>query len=598
MSAQIWLAFAIVLVVTVLLVTEKLRPDVTAVGLMAFLGLTGLVKPQEAFAGFSQSSLITILSVYILTAGLERTGVTSVIAQQFRRMAGNSETRLLLLIITTGAALSLFMNNVAAVAVILPALVSISRQSNTPASKLLLPLAYAVTLGGMTTLFTTSNILVNDALHSQNILEHSMLDFLPLGGLIVLVGGLYLLTIGRKLLPEHRSENEGRKTVTAAQLAEAYHLQEGISQFYIKPGSALAGEYVYNQYTHNLGINVIGISRGGEVLLSPSHKMRTFEGDVLLAGGNPPDEELDNHGLVRTHDPTWKGELNTGEIGLVEVILSPRSAYANQTLKELHFREQFGVNVIAVWRGNNLFRSQLGDLPLRWGDALLVQGPQEKIRFLHRDANLLVLDTDTGPMPGNPRKGLLAVAITLTALALATLRIVPLANAMFGAAALMVLLNLLTMDEAYQSVSWRSLFLMAGFIPLGTLLEKSGAANVVGASIVGLLGDWGPAVVVGGLFLVTAIAVQVLGNVGTAVIFAPIAINTALNMGSDPRAFAMAVTLGTSMVFLIPTSHPANVMIMGPGSYRVRDFIKVGWGMTLVVTLVVLMGLPFFWHLF
>jgi di/tricarboxylate transporter len=265
-------------------------------------------------------------------------------------------------------------------------------------------------------------------------------------------------------------------------------------------------------------------------------------------------------------------------------------------LKELNFRDKYGLSVLSIWRGGTAIRDALGDIPLQLGDAFLVQGRHDRIKLLRAEPSVIVLDEEDEPVM-QPRKGPLAGLIVIAALALATFEIIPIAESFFAAALALVLTGCLTMDEAYKSIEWRSLFLISGFIPLGVALDHTGAAALAGQWLVNTLGQLGPAALAGGLFVATALALQVVGNVGSAVIFAPIAISAAQQMNSDPRAFAMAVALGTSMAFLIPTAHPVNVMMMGPGGYSVKDFLKVGWGLTAVLVVVVVVVLPIVWQL-
>lgn len=597
MTPQIASVLIILLVATALLVTERLRSDVIALLTLVALAFTGLVKPEEAFSGFSRSAVITILSIFIITAGLDRTGVTKVIGDRLLRLAGGKEGRLIPVIMLAGAALSLFMNNIAAGAVLLPAVIGISRQTEVKPSKLLMPLAFATMLGGMMTLLTTSNILVGNALREAGFQGFSLLDFLPVGIPIVIVGILYMTFIGRRLLPDHDLTSSLRRA-SPKELAELYGLRQGVCHIYVLIGSSASGQTIaQGGWSDKLGLTVIGVSRGGQTILSPDKDFVIIEGDVVLAGGQTDDTELSYFGLIRTDDPDWSGDLSSDEINLVEVVLSPRSDFVNKTLKEINFRGKYGLSVLSIWRRGSAIRDALGDIPLQWGDALLVQGPTDKLNLLRIDPNVLILD-DLGETPTlQPRKGPLAALIAVVAAALVTAEIVPIAEAAFAAALAMVLVGCLTMDEAYKSVEWRSIFLISGFIPLGVALDHTGAAALIGRALVNTLGQFGPVAVAAGLFIATTLILQVLGNVGSAVIFAPIAISAARQMSGDPRAFAMAIALGASMAFLIPTAHPVNVMMMGPGGYTVKDFTKVGWGLTVVLLIVVVVVLPMVWRL-
>jgi di/tricarboxylate transporter len=596
MTPQIAIVFVILFIATALLITERLRSDIIALLTLIALGLTGLVGPEEIFVGFSRPAVVTILSIFIITAGLERTGATRAIGNRLLKLAGRQETRLIPLIMLAGAAFSLVMNNIAAGAVLLPAIIGITRQTEVKPSKLLMPLSFATMLGGMATLLTTSNILVSNALREADLKGFSLFDFAPVGAPIVIVGILYMTFIGRRLLPEHRPGGPARAT-TPKELAEVYGLQQGVSQVYVCAGSAMADQEVSaGGWSEKLGLTVIGVSRGGRITLSPGKSFVVIEGDVVLAGGQTDDTDLAYFGLIRTEDPTWTGDLASDDVDLVEMILAPRSEFINKTLKEINFRDKYGLTVLSIWRRGEAIRDALGDIPLQWGDALLAQGPHAKIKLLRADPNLLVLDEDDEPTI-QPRKAPLAVALVTLALGLATFELLPIGEAAFAAALALVLTGCLTMDEAYKSIEWRSIFLIAGFIPLGAALESTGAAALIGQGLAAMLGRFGPVVMAGGLFLATTLILQVVGNVGSAVIFAPIAITAAQQMGSDPRAFAMAVALGTSMAFLSPTAHPVNVMMMGPGGYTVKDFVKVGWGLTVALFIVVVIVLPIAWRL-
>jgi len=598
MNIEIALVFSIVLIAAGLLITEKLRADVIALLSLIALALTGLVSPTEAFSGFSRPAVMTILSIFIITAALERTGVTRVIGNRLLHMAGGKESRLIPLIMIAGALLSLVMNNIAAGAVLLPAIIGITRQTDVKPSKLLMPLSFATMLGGMATLLTTSNILVSNALRDAGQKSFSLFDFAPVGVPIVIAGILYMVIVGQRLLPQRNPGSQVRKSATPKQLSDLYELDRGVCHIYVQAGSAMAGLSVEEGgWNEKLGLTVIGVSRGGRVWLSPDKDYRVIEGDVVVVGGQTDDVELAYFGLKQTEDTTWNGEFASEVIDLVEVILAPRSEFAGKTLKEIDFRDKYGLNVLSIWREGNAIREAVAEIPLELGDALLVQGLRNKIKILRAESNLLVLDEDEDAPTLKPRKGWLSAGIVIVALTLATLDVIPIAEAFFTAAIALVLTKCLTMDEAYKSIEWRSIFLIAGFIPLGTALDHSGAAALIGNWLVSALGGFGPAVLAGGLFIATTLILQVLGNVGSAVIFAPIAIKAAEQMGSDPRAFAMAVALGTSMAFLTPTAHPVNVMMMGPGGYTVRDFTKVGIGLTVVLFIVVLIALPWAWGL-
>ncbi|MDA0698723.1 MAG: SLC13 family permease, partial [Chloroflexi bacterium] len=444
MTPEIITVLGIMLVATVMLVTELVRSDVVALLTLSALGLFGLVNPQDVFAGFSRPAVITIMSVFIITAGLERSGATRFIGHRLLKLAGPHEGRLMPLVMLAGAGLSMVMNNIAAGAVLLPAIVGVTRQSDLKPSKLLMPLAFATMLGGMATLLTTSNILVNNALREAGLQTFSVFDFLPVGLPLVIAGTLYMLLIGSKLLPDHAPAG-AQRLATPRELSELYGLQQAVTQLYVCDGSVMAGQPISAaSWSEKLGLSIFGVSRGGKILLPPDKSLVILEGDIVLAGGEAANSALEACGLIRTVDPAWKGDLASEEVRLIELILSPRSDFITKTLKQINFRDKYGLSVLAIWRKGAALRDALGDVSLQWGDALLAQGPRDKIKILRADPNVLVLDEDDAP-DVQPRKAPLAVAIVVVALALATANILPIAEAAFAAALALVLTGCLTM---------------------------------------------------------------------------------------------------------------------------------------------------------
>ncbi len=594
MSFEIGFIFALLAAVSVLLISERLRPDLLALLVVVVLGVSGLVAPQDLFAGFSRSAVITILALFIITDGLERTGATRLLGRQIQRIAAGGEARMVLVVMVIGAALSLVMNTIAAAAVLLPAVIGLARQSGRPSSKLLIPLSFGVLLGGMATLFTTANILVSNALAEHGYRPYGVLDFLPVGLPMAVAGIAFMTLIGRRLLPER--VREGRETLRAGNtLLEAYQLQDTVHAVYVKPGSPMAGQSLATGgWGERLGVNVVGISRGGVINLAPPRAEAVRDGDVVLFTGQADAMDLEPHGLILTEDPAWRGQLASDAISLVEVTLAPRSTLAGKTLREIQFRDRYALTVLAIWREGNTLRDALAEIPLRFGDALLLQGARDRIRMLRKNPNFLVLEEEAGEGEA-PRRAWLAVALTSAAVLLPAFNRLPIAESTFTAACLMVLFNCLTMDEAYEAIEWKSVFLIAGMLPLGTAIASTGAAALAGEWIVNGLGRWGALVVAGGLFVVATLLTQVLSGQVTPVVLAPIAIAAAERLQADPRGLALAVALGCSMAFLTPISHSANLLVMGPAGYRFGDYARVGLPLSLVLLVVFLSGLALFW---
>ena len=604
MTPAIALLLLLVVSAAVVLMTERLRPDLVALVVLVILGLTGLVAPADLFSGFSRTAVITIMALFIITAALERTGATRILGQWLGRAAGASEARLVLVVMTAAAALSLVMNTIASAAVLLPVTIGLARSTQRRPSRLLMPLAFGSLLGGMATLFTTANILVSSALVDAGYRPYGVLDFVSVGLPMAVVGILYMTLWGRRRLPDRAlwgrdSGREGGRPGDGERpggtLTEAYGMRAAVCAAYVKPGSAMAGLSLHEgEWGRKLGLTVVGISRGGSVNLAPHAADEVLEGDLILFTGSTDDEELGRFGLKLTADPNWSGQLASDEVSLVEVTLAPRSAFAGATLRELHFGEKYDLRALALWREGQTVRDAVAEMPLRFGDALLLQGRRSKIKLLRDEPGLIVLEEDSGPLHIS-RKALLAVGVTTVAVALAAANVLPLAEATFAAAVVLLLTGCLEMEDAYRAIEWRAVFLIAGMLPLGLAMTTTGTAALLGSALVGMLGALGPLAVAAGLFVTATLLAQVISAQITPLVLAPVAIAAAQHLGADPRALALAVALGCSTAFMTPISHASNLLVMGPGGYTFRDYGRVGAPLTLLLFVVMLAGLALWW---
>ena len=610
MNSEILTVLALIGVAVVLMVTELLSVEVVAWLLAIALVLSGAITPADAFSGLSHAAVVTILGALILTNGLERTGVAQRLGSLLGRLAGDRPVRLLVLVMVSGAALSLFMNNIAAAAVLLPAVVNVAQRAKVSPSKLLMPLAFGVNLGGHATLLATSNIIASATLQDLGLAPYGLLDFAPVGLPLIIVGVLYMLLIGRRMLPTvDLVEEEGDTHHLSQELAESYALEERLSQVHVPAGSPLVGKSIADsQIGERLGLSVLAIRCGDDaVCLAPGPGRVIAEGDTLLVTGRPERvRQLADMGAEIVETTHWSDDLSTEQIALSEVTLAPRSQAVGHTLRELHFREKYGLSVLAIWRGGRPYRTDVGEMLLQFGDALLVLGPHKGVSVLRADPDFLVLKEPAASsvealpeaeVPARRRKGWLAVLIMVLALGATATGLLPIAVAVMLGALVMIVTGCLTANEAYRGVEWRAVFLVAGMLPTSIALANSGAAAWLGRLLVDGLAGWGPlALTAGLLFLVVALA-QVMSGQVTAVVLTPVAIAAAQHIGANPRALAMAVALGCGMTFMAPTSHPVNVFVMGPGGYKFRDFPRVGLPLTVLLFLTVLVVLPVFWPL-
>ncbi len=583
----------IIALLLALIVFTRLRIDLIALLVLLLVALARLVPPSAALSGFSSAVVITIIGLLIITRGLEQTGVMHWVARQLEAYGSGSETKLIALVMSAGAAISLLMNNVAAGAVLLPAALQVARDTGVPTSKLMLPLAFGVTLGGMATYFTTANILMSELLIAQGIRGLGMLDFLPVGCLIVAAGLLYMLLVGRRLLPRRASLE---RPFPRVDLQDTYELAERMWLVRVMPGSRLAHQTVQqSDINAELGLTVAAVWRGRDTITIPKSSQTIYPADKLLIVGR-----LDRLQKLLT----WGIQLI--ELGAhavvhelpiepIEIMIAPRSNAIGKTLSELKLNRDSGLLAMALWRDGHSFHTDVRKMPLQVGDAILVVGQSSDIHNLSHNSNFILPAGEYSMQAVENSKAPYAIAITAAALALAFFQLVPLPIAMLSGAAAMVLTGCLKMEHFYTAVDWRTVFLVAGMLPLSLAITQTGLADRVGAFLELSLAQASPLLLFAVIALLTMLVVQVIGGQVTPLLVGPIAIKAALQLGIDPRAMALAVAMACSLAFITPISHPVNILMMGPGGYRFRDFSKVGIGMTIVALLTMLLGLALLW---
>jgi di/tricarboxylate transporter len=577
-----------------LILSNRLTPDVVAVLVMLTLGITGLVTSTETLAGFSSPVVVTLIGLFVITHALEDTGIIQWIARRLNYIGGGSEVRLVLLFMAAGAAMSLVMNNVAAGAVLLPAAVRVGQVSKVRLSKLLMPLSFGTLVGGMATYLTTANIILSGLLHKQGLDGLGMVDFIPTGGLIVSAGLIYMLLIGRHILPERDSMAQNMMQVD---LQQTYQLDERLWEVRVLPGSRLAHLTLGRSCIgEQLGLSVLAIWRGRHAIFSPEPDLAILPDDYLLVlGRRERVDQLLAWGVVLSREQPPNNHKHDYSVDFAEVIIAPRSVALGQTLSDLKYRAKFGLTAVALWREGRSYRTDVGKMPLQVGDALLVIGSPERVRTLANDRNYLVPGVGYSMRPPRPQKAVWALLITIVTLALAILDALPLPQVMLGGAIALVITRCLSMEDAYRAIEWRVIFLVAGILPLSTAMIDTGLAAQIGVAVVNLLAGSSALVLVAGMFLLSTLVTQVIGGQVAGLIVGPIAITTALSVGISPQAMAVAVAIGCSTAFLTPIAHPVNILMMGPGGYQFSDFFKVGLGMTLVTLVTLMLGMVIFW---
>jgi len=585
------LALIILMAATLLFISGWLRPDLVALLVPVTLYATGIITRDEALSGFISPAVILLLAAFIITEAIRQSGLGEYVSAILVRIAGKSERLLMLSLSLCAAILSLFMNNIAAAAVLMPSGIAAMRRAKAGPRRLLLPMAFATQLAGMATLLTTSNIVMSSVLRNHGLPGFGLLEFLPVGGPITIIGLAVMILIAPRLLPD-TSERflpwEEREQF--ASLAELYGLQGDFHVASMLPGSPLAGTTLASSgLCRRLDINIVAICHStGQVILTPGSKERLAVHDRLIYTPSCPDSMLNAWGL-QAEPADGRGDRSVAKrVGLTEAVIGPRSSLANKSLLQTRFRQRYGVTVLAIWRNGRAIRQGIKDMPLQFGDALLLQGPHQHLKMLATDSDLIVLGREEGAKP-HPEKSWISLGIIAAALALAATGCLPVAETLFAGAVLLVLTRRLTMDDAYEAIDWRSILIVGSMLSVGTALNKTGAATLMAELIMNSLGRFGPFALLAGFAGLTVILTQFIpGGAAIPLIIGPIAISAGLHAGANPRAFAVAVAIATSTSFLTPFSHPVNLLVMGPGGYRSRDYLRLGLplaALTLILTL-------------
>jgi len=612
MTFEMGCSAAIIVIPLLLVLFERWRADMAALFIMVALGLAqflglDLLGPAHtpaavllSISGFSQPVVITLVGLFILTQALAANGIMRWIGQRLADIGAGSEMRLLLLFTLTAALLSLLMNNVAVGALLLPSAMQVARRTKIRPGKLLIPVAFGTALGGMATYFTTANIVLSNLLVSASP-PQAPLDFrsfFPTGGLIALAGITYLVIFGRRLVPARRPGPEQMLARHGgAELESLYALGERLWEGQLRADSLLVGKKLrHTRIGEKLGIAIIAIWRGRQALFTPNAEEILRAGDVLLMVGRQERvEKLAEWGIKLGRD-TQPITLSHFNVKLVELILAPHSSYEGKSVKTMNFRRKYGFTAVALMRRGRSYRTDVGDMPLEPGDSLLMIGMPQRIRDLHNNPDLIILEPDLATA-AVPRKRALASLLLLLGAVAASLAGLPTYLAVLAAAVLALLLGLLPIQEVYRSIEWQVIFFIAGLYAASLSMINTGLAGLMGQSVIQLLSHSGALGLAGAVFLLSAVLTQFMGSQATAFVIGPIAISAALHLGTNPQAIAVAAAIGCSASFLTPTAHPVNLIMMNPGSYRFGDFFRVGSGLLLVTFLVLLAGMVLFWHL-
>ncbi|NDJ87018.1 MAG: SLC13 family permease [Chloroflexi bacterium] len=617
MDADMWITLGILAFAILFFVTEWLRVDVVALSVVILLMVTGILTTGEALAGFSSSVVLTIAALFIVGGGVLQTDLAGMIGRRILKIAGTEETRLIITLMAAVIMLSGFMSNTGTVAVLLPAVVSLARSANVRASKLLIPLAFGASLGGAITLIgTPPNIIVSNTLRDAGMEPFSFFTFTPIGILLSLTGIIYMLVIGRRLLPDHITDTLHQQVESPSELMERYRLPDNIYRLRVRERSKLSDTSVaVANLRHDFDINILEILRpapqSAVPLLRDQRDTDSIQpihptpdtifrpDDILLVQGEKASVgravAFWNLGLQPRTAEDQETLINQ-EVGIAEILLPPTSEMINKTLNETRFGSTYTLSVLAISRPGESDPVMIEDTPLRVGDALLVQGTWQDILALKARQKDFVVMGQPEAMLGAPNqeKAPLAMGILLGMLLLMVTGVTTVTIASMVAALGMVLTGCLSMDDAYDAIDWKSIVLIAGMLPMATALETVELVDVVAENLTQSVGESGPIMMVGALFLLTAVFTQVLSNTATTVLLAPIALATAQELDVNPEAFLMAIALAASMAFASPVASPVNTLVMGAGNYSFSDYAKVGIPLILITLVVAMLALPVF----
>ena len=593
MTLDIALTLLIIVGALILFATEKLRVDVVALLVLISVGVLGLIPVGELFSGFSNSAVITVWAVYMVSGGLFKTGVANAMGSGILKIAGNMESRLIATIMLTVGVLSAFMNNVGATAMLLPAVVGISRKTKVAVSKMLIPLAFASLLGGaMTLIGTPANILATGILAERGLPTFGFFEFTRMGIVVLTTGVLYMVVIGRRLLPVREGALGGE---------DVYKIRDFVTEVGVSPVSSLIGKTLLeSRLGQDYDLTVLALQRenGNQPRLRRDTVIR--RGDLLVVESSASDLLTARQSLGLTTEAERKFDLESlerGDVQVIEATLSPRSHIVGRSLRDVRFRDRYGFTALAISRHGEVITERLRDVPLQFGDALLLQGPQRRVKQLQQGENFLVLEPiETEQFRRN--KAPIAVGALVLAIGLAIFAGMQISLAMVIAAVIMILAGALRIEEAYESVDWRTVFLVAGMLPLGLAMEATGTARLLADIMLRVFEPYGALATLAGIYLLAALITQPMSNAAAIVLIVPIALDTALGLGASHKTFTMAVVIGAATSFLSPVGHKANVLVFGPGGYKFTDYARVGAILTVLLLIVSMIFLPIFWPLF
>jgi len=608
----------ILLISAALFVSGKVRSDLVALCALLALLLCQILTPAEALSGFSNTTVIMMVGLFIVGGGIFQTGLAKMIGSKVMTLAGNSELRLFLLVMIVTSAIGMFVSNTGTVALMLPIVVSMAAAAGTSSRRLLMPLAFASSMGGMMTLIgTPPNLIVSDTLAGAGFEPLGFFSFLPVGLVTLVVGILYLLPATRMLTPKEKAKDKSKSGKSFKELVREYGVTDNLFRVHIKDdkskaiGNTVVDLDIYREY----GINVLELRRStgqnrfvrtvNQQLASPDLVLK--QNDVLYLSGEPEMIQkfaedyslrlLDRH-TDEIDGSSSNASLDFFDIGVAEILIMPTSSMINRTIIEAGFRSKFSVNVLGIRRKKDYILNDLGSVKMHDGDVLLVQGAWKDIaRMKNESTNWVVLGEplQEASKVTLDHKAPIAAAIMIAMIVMMVVESIPVApvTSVLLAAVLMVITGCVrSVEAAYKTINWQTIVLFAAMLPMSIALEKTGVSEMISGGIVTYLGASGPRLLLAGIYAATSVMTIFISNTVTAVLMAPIALQCAMQIGVSPVPFMFAVTVAASMCFASPFSTPPNALVMSAGQYTFMDYVKVGLPLQILMGVVMVFVLP------
>lgn len=605
MNPQLIWVLSLLVIAIVLFATGKVRMDAIALLIIVAFILSGTLTVEEALAGFSDPNVVLIAALFIIGDGLVRTGIATNVGLWLVKVAGKSETRMLVLLMLTVASLGAFMSSTGVVAIFIPVVLSVSLRMKISPSRLMMPLSFAGLISGMMTLVATPpNLVVNGELLRNGLEGFQFFSVTPMGIVILLLGIGYMLIVRFAL--KGSGESDGREQgqrVTFRELIKTYRLAGRARRLAIRAGSPLVGRRLEDlNLRERFGAYVIGVERWRrfrQVIVTVTGKMVLREGDVLLVDVSVTEDDLRQFCASQMLEPKiLRGEYFSDQamdVGMAEVVMVPESELTGKSVREIAFRSRYGLNVVGLRRAGVVLEGALADIPLQSGDIMLVAGGWGLVKQLtHNSRDFLVLNLPIEAADASPAHSQAPHAIFCLVLmvVLMVMDEVPNAVAAIIACLLMGKFRCIDMESAYKAIHWPSIILIVGMMPFALALQKTGGVELIVKGLMGAGGGYGPHIMLVCLFVMCAMIGLFISNTATAVLMAPIALAAAESMGVSPYPFAMIVAMAASAAFMTPVSSPVNTLVLGPGRYSFSDFAKIGVPFTLIVMVVCVVMIP------